>query len=58
MEDNGKIKINTIGEGVNKSAEKNWLNMKTYREGVTGFVDGFADLDRAIKGRFEERYGK
>jgi hypothetical protein len=58
VEDNGKIKINTIGEGVNKSAEKNWLNMKTYREGVTGFVDGFADLDRAIKGRFEERYGK
>ena len=58
VEDNGKIKINTVGEGINTSAEKHWLNMKTYREGVNGFVDGFADLDSAIKNSFEEKYGK
>ena len=58
IEDNGKIKINTVGEGVNASAEKHWLNMKTYREGVNGFVDGFADLDSAIKSSFEEKYGE
>ena len=58
IEDNGKIKINTVGEGVNTSAEKNWLNIKTYREGVEGFVDGFADLDRSIKASFEEKYSK
>lgn len=58
IEDNGKIKINTVGEGVNTSAEKNWLNIKTYREGVEGFVDGFADLDRSIKASYEEKYSK
>jgi hypothetical protein len=58
VEDNGKIKINTVGEGINTSAEKYWLNMNTYREGVEGFVDGFADLDRSIKANFEEKYSK
>lgn len=58
VEDNGKIKINTVGEGINASAEKHWLNMKTYQEGVEGFVDGFADLDRSIKDSFEEKYRK
>ena len=45
-------------EGINESAIKTWLNMKTYREGFTPFVEGFADLDANIKSSFEGKFGK
>lgn len=57
VEENGQIKIKSIGQGVNESAWQKWLNLSTANDGVPHLVDGFAQLDQKILTEVRQYWG-
>lgn len=48
VEEDGFIKIKSIGQGINESALQEFLNLVTYDNGIPLLVDGFSQLDEQI----------